>query len=243
MRKACHVEYKENDLVLKSVAKCNIKVKMHLTLPPCMMPSFWIQHHLDVTDVESILDAMSTRDVWLLAIATGSCEPSLSHLIMTFQSLQSIGMDGKATALRKILAKFQPCLENTKWKWQGVTTKPIIKFDLSPLPMLQQFVCNKDMEFLRNHMLSRLTLFETIAISGMFHFLNRDWIAITLCGDYLQAVRVDYMHAVRVVPEEEWQKRQTYQTTAPLPAPRVSFQGKLFYLFLDDSMLFCPGFV
>jgi len=104
-RTKIHYHEKHNGLVLKSRLVSNITVQLRLTLPCSLMPSYWVKNKLSKTDVTSILDALPSRDVWLLGLATGAVTLAPSSFRTAYSNVEDILITSKASVIRKILRK------------------------------------------------------------------------------------------------------------------------------------------
>ena len=75
---------------------------LHTDLPTCILPAYWIRHHLSRQDIDIITNYIPTKLLWLCALGQGILCPWF--MFRTSSSSQTdITMSGKSTAIDLIL--------------------------------------------------------------------------------------------------------------------------------------------
>ena len=227
--KVCYHE-KLDGLVLKSKLVSNITITLKLTLPRCLMPSYFVKHKLCKQDVLSILDTLPSREVWLLGLAIGAGNLAPSCFRTAYSNLQDISITSKATVIRKILNKLdylfflnkEPVLDNSAVSLHHVPALP------------KHFIPHADFLHLSQDIFLFLNIFEIIQVNKLFHYADRTWIAIAFEGDFIFALRTV---PIEIYNKSRREKYGGFSTRMPV----IQVQDKQYKILCDDGILFASN--
>lgn len=216
---------KHEGLVLKSKLFCNIMISLRLTLPCSLMPSYWIKNKLSASDVASILDANTSRDVWLLGFAVGAVTLAPSSFRTSYSSPADISITSKASVIRKILFKLGHLLvlhKNSALNDCGVS--------LQHIPALpKHYVTEQEFYNVSQDILPCIDMLHVIKVNKLFLFQGTKWVAIAFEGDAIFALRA---------VEETIYKKSNRPAGLLSRSPTIEVNSIRFQLLPDDGILF-----
>jgi hypothetical protein len=218
---------KHDGLVLKSKLISNITIKLRLTLPRCLMPSYFKSHKLSRKDVISILDTLPSRDVWLLGLAIGAANLAPSCFRTAYSNVNDILITSKATVIRKIVHKLEHML--TVHHESMLDDSPVSLHHVPALP--KHYIPHDDFLRLSQDILPCLNIFEVVEINRLFHYENGTWIAIAFEGVFIFALRAIELE---VYNESRREKQEGFATKMPI----ISVRSQKFKILCDDGALF-----
>lgn len=223
------VTYREtcNGLVLKSELVSHVTVKLRLTLPSCLMPSYFQRHKLCKKDVETILGTLPPRDVWLLGIAIGAANLAPSCFRTAYSSLSDILITSKVTVRRNILNKFDHLFQINR---DSVLDDSAMSRRHDPaLP--KHFISQSDFTFLSHDIFPNLNIFQVIDVNRLFCYQGKTWIAISFEGDSIFALCTIDEDTYKISRREKYGGLRTKM-------PTIRVQGQIFKILCDDGILF-----
>ncbi len=231
MNKQISVTYREkNDgLSLKSIISCGIQVTLRLTLPRCLMPSYWKFAFLSKQDVQSILEKMPPREVWLLGLAIGAVTLAPSSFRTSYIHLGDIQITSKANVMSRILGKFEQLFATNQQTMLDTST-----VSLHHVPALPKFYLTKlEYDKLASTILPELCFFgPTSTVKRIFSYRSYSkWVAIAFEGDSL--------YALRLVTEEHYKKSHREKKFGIVTKmPLLQYEDSVYAILCDDGVLF-----
>jgi hypothetical protein len=231
MSKHINVEYheKQDGLLLKSIISSDIQVTLKLTLPRCLMPSYWKFSFLSKPDVQSILEKMPPREVWLLGLAIGAVTLAPSSFRTSYTHLGDIQITSKANVITRILGKFEHLFAANQQNMLDTSTS-----SLHHDPALPKFYLTKpEYDQLASTILPELSFFGPVSIvNKVFHYrLDSQWIAVAFEGESLYALRIVLEDIYKASKRE---KKFGIVTKMPL----LQCDDEIYAVLCDDGALF-----
>ncbi len=221
---------KHNGLVLKSKLISHVTIKLRLTLPRALMPSYWKINKLSKKDVISILDTLPSREVWLLGLAIGAASLAPSCFRTAYSSLNDILITSKATVIRKIVHKLASMFQIYQESMLDDTA--VSMHHVPALP--KHYISQADFLSLSQDILPALNIFDIIEINQLFHYQSYTWIAIAFEGHFIFALRTVSLDTYKKSKRE---KPVGYATKMPV----IQVQQQQYKILCDDGILFAVG--
>ena len=221
---------KHNGLVLKSKLISHVTIKLRLTLPRALMPSYWKSNKLSKSDVISILDTLPSREVWLLGLAIGAASLAPSCFRTAYSSISDILITSKATVIRKIVHKLAHMFQLFQESMLDDTA--VSMHHVPALP--KHYISQSQFLNLSQDILPALNIFSTIEINRLFEYQNYTWIAIAFEGHFIFALRTVSLETYN---QSKREKPIGYATQMPT----IQVEQQQYKILCDDGILFAVG--